>query len=191
MRSLGYLSEEERKDFFEVIFGEADPALINQTKYSQFALFVTEYALASILIELGVKPQSFIGHSIGEVTAAAVAGVWSLGDAVKIVRARGDIMQKQKSGVMLAVMKNADDVKKMLIDGVSLALNNTSDRCVVGGTEEAIEAFEKIVTEKGIKATILRTSHAFHTHMMQDAAKEFGEFLKSFDMHQSICSDCF
>ena len=73
---------------------------------------MTEYALANVLIELGVKPQAFIGHSIGEVTAAAVAGVWSLGDAVKIVRARGDIMQKQKSGVMLAVMKGADEVEK-------------------------------------------------------------------------------
>lgn len=180
---FSYLSEEERKEFFEIIYGNVEPSVINQTKYSQFALFVTEYTLAKILIELGVKPNAFIGHSIGEVTAAAVAGVWSLADAVKIVRARGDIMQKQKSGVMLAVMKGVDEVKEMLIDGVSLALNNTSDRCVVGGTKEKIEAFEKIVTGKGIEATVLRTSHAFHTYMMQDAATEFGEFLKAFDMH--------
>ena len=71
----------------------------------------------------------------------------------------------------------------MLIDGVSLALNNTSDRCVVGGTKEKIEEFEKIVKEKGIKASVLRTSHAFHTYMMEDAAAEFGEFLKNFEMH--------
>ncbi len=180
---FGCLGEEEQKEFFEVIYGSADPSLINQTRYSQFALFLTEYALANILMELGIKPAAFIGHSIGEVTAAAVAGVWSLEDAVKIIRVRGDIMQKQKPGVMLAVMTGAGEVEKLLTDGVSMALNNTSDRCVVGGTKEKIEEFEKIVTEKGIKATVLKTSHAFHTYMMEEAAAEFGEFLKGFAMH--------
>lgn len=180
---FGYLNEEEQHEFFDIIYGNADSSLVNQTKYSQFALFVTEFSLAKILIDVGIMPKAFIGHSIGEVTAAAVAGVWSLADAVKIVRARGDIMQKQKSGVMLAVMKGVDEVKEMLIDGVSLALNNTSDRCVVGGTKEKIEAFEKIMSEKGIGATILKTSHAFHTYMMQDAATEFSEYLKAFQFN--------
>lgn len=180
---FSYLDEDEREEFFEIIYGNSEPSLVNQTKYSQFALFVTEFTLAKILLELGVTPEAFIGHSIGEVTAAAVAGVWSLSDAVKIVRARGEIMQKQKSGVMLAVMRGVDEVKEMLIDGVSLALNNTSDRCVVGGTKEKIEEFQKIMKAKGIEATVLRTSHAFHTYMMQDAAMEFQEFLKEFDMY--------
>lgn len=179
---LSYLSEAERKEFVDVIYGDADSTLINQTKYSQFALFMTEYTVANILMDLGVKPIAFIGHSIGEVTAAAVAGVWSLKDAVKIIRARGDLMQKQKTGAMLAVMEDAEEVEKMLIDGVSLALNNTSARCVVGGTKEKIAEFEKIVTDKGIKATILRTSHAFHTYMMEEAANEFEEFLGQFKM---------
>lgn len=179
---FGYLNEEEKDEFYQVVYGNADAQLVNQTKYSQFALFITEYALAKIVMDLGVKPDGFIGHSIGEVTAAAVAGVWTLADAVKIVRMRGDLMQKQNPGVMLAIMDGVEKVKPLLIEGVSLALNNTSDRCVVGGTKEKIEAFEKIVKEKGIKATILRTSHAFHTYMMQGAADEFCEFLKGVKM---------
>ncbi|MDF2801027.1 MAG: hypothetical protein K0S61_930 [Anaerocolumna sp.] len=183
---FSYLEEEERREFFQVIYGESDSSRIDQTRYSQFALFVTEYTLANILLELGVKPAAFIGHSIGEVTAAAVAGVWSLEDTVRIIRARGDMMQKQNPGVMLAIMTEALEVEKILIEGVSLALVNTSDRCVVGGTKEKIVEFEKIVKDKGFKATVLKTSHAFHTSMMRQAAKEFGVFLKDIKMQNPV-----
>ncbi len=181
---FGCLPETEKKEFFDVIYGTDNPELVNQTRYSQFALFVTEYSLAKVLIDLGIKPDGFVGHSIGEVTAAAVAGVWSLSDAVKIVRARGDIMQNQKPGVMLAIMDSAENVKPFLIEGISLALNNTSDRCVVGGTKEKIAEFEQIVKAKGMKATVLKTSHAFHTHMMQEASVEFMKFLKTIKMQK-------
>lgn len=177
-----YLSENEQQEFLEIIYGNAGDSLINETKYSQFALFVTEYATAKVLIDLGLHPDAFIGHSIGEVTAAAVAGVWTLADAVKVVRTRGDLMQKQLAGKMLAVMLGAAEVKPMLIDGVYLALNNTSNRCVVGGKPEKIDAFHKLLVEQDIKATIIRTSHAFHTEMMKNAAEEFGEFLKGIEM---------
>ncbi len=178
------LKEDERQEFFDVIYGNADPLLVNETRYSQFALFVTEYSLALLLMELGVKPDALVGHSIGEVTAAAVAGIWSLADAVQIVRARGDIMQKQQPGAMLAVMAAADKVAAMLPDGVSLALDNTSDRCVVGGTKEKIKAFEQTVLEKGLKCSVIKTSHAFHTPLMKEAAAEFGEVLSRLPMNE-------
>ena len=180
---LNYLSNEERSEYFEVIFGNEHPELINETKYSQFALFLSEYAISKTIIDLGVHPNMFIGHSIGEVTAAAVAGVWSLENAVQIVRMRGEIMQRQQPGSMLAVMLNARQVIPLLTADVSLSLDNTSDRCVVGGSTDAIENFQKLLTARNIKSTIVRTSHAFHTEMMAAAATEFEQFISQFPMY--------
>lgn len=180
---LDYLSNEERSEYFKVIFGKEDPELINETKYSQFALFLSEYAISKTIIDLGVHPNMFIGHSIGEVTAAAVAGVWSLENAVRIVKMRGEIMQRQQPGSMLAVMLNAQQVIPLLTADVSLSLDNTSDRCVVGGSTDAIENFQKLLTSRNIKSTMVRTSHAFHTGMMAAAAIEFEQFISQFPMN--------
>lgn len=179
---LNYLSEEERTEYFEVIFGDTKPERINETKYSQFALFLSEYAISKTMIDLGVFPDMVIGHSIGEVTAAAVAGVWSLENAVEIVKMRGEIMQKQQPGAMLAVMLNARQAAPLLPEDVTLSLDNTSDRCVVGGSINAIEKFRNLLTEKNIKSTLVKTSHAFHTSMMEAAAAEFQHFISQFPM---------
>lgn len=179
---LDYLSKEERAEYVEVIFGDTQPERINETKYSQFALFLSEYAISKTLIDLGVCPDMVIGHSIGEVTAATVAGVWSLQNAVEIVKMRGSIMQKQQPGAMLAVMLNARQVVPLLPGDVTLSLDNTSDRCVVGGSADAIERFRSLLADRNIKSTIVKTSHAFHTGMMAAAAEEFQHFISQFPM---------
>ncbi len=182
-RILNCLSEAEREEYFDVLYGTAQPERINQTKYTQFALFLTEYAVAQVLLRLHIQPAQLLGHSIGEVTAAAVAGVWSLEDAVRIVVARGKLMQSQKPGSMLAVMTDADNILPLLPDTLWLCLRNTTARCVVGGCDADIAAFSDVLKEKGIANTVLRTSHAFHTGMMQEAADQFRALLETVSFH--------
>lgn len=109
--------------------------MINQTKYSQVALFITEYAMAETLRELGVEPDVLIGHSIGEVAAAAFAGVWNLEDAIRVVMKRASLMQKQDSGSMLSVSSSREKIEKYVNEDECLwiSLNNTTGQCVVGG----------------------------------------------------------
>lgn len=178
------LKKEERQEFFNIIYGNDHPELITQTENSQFALFATSYALAKTMIDLGIHPDGMIGHSIGEVTAAAVAGVFELKDAVEIVRIRGQLMQKQEPGVMLAVMAPAHEVEKELDSNVWLSLENTKSSCVVGGSEAAITQFEKKLEQVGWKFVRVKTSHAFHTPMMEQAAQEFKEALAAIKMNE-------
>ncbi len=181
---LGYLTEDERNKFIEIIYGNEDPNIINQTEFSQFAIFATSYALSKAMIELGIEPDGMIGHSIGELTAAAVSGVFNLKDAVEIVKIRGQMMQKQQSGIMLSVMASAEQIENELGTNVWISLNNTKTSCVVGGSEKAIIKFEDKLKKRSIKFMRLRTSHAFHTPMMKEAAREFGEQLKKYDMKE-------
>lgn len=183
-RVFDCLEGAEREEFYQVLFGEKEPERINQTKYSQFALFVTEYAMASLLLELGIKPKALLGHSIGELVTAVIADVWSLKDAVKIVRARGELMQAQESGVMYAVMETAENVEKLLIEDTWISLCNTTGKCVVGGKASAMEKLVSILEGNGIKASHVKTSHAFHTPMMDQAADEFEKVLSTVEMHE-------
>lgn len=178
-RIFSCLSETQREEYMDVLYGTEKRERINQTKYTQFALFVTEYALAKSLLKLGIKPVALLGHSIGEVTASAIAGIWSLEDAVKIVIARGELMQAQKTGSMLAVMADVSKIENLLNDKVWVSLKNTSGRCVVGGSKEDIEEFEKILSQNEIGHTLLRTSHAFHTPMMKSASEKFEKLLET------------
>jgi amino acid adenylation domain-containing protein len=178
------LTEEERKELLELMYGQDEPGKINQTENSQFALFATSYALAKTMIELGIIPDGMIGHSIGEVTAAAVSGVFELKDAVEVVRIRGQVMQKQEPGVMLAVMASALEVEKELESDVWLSLENTDKSCVVGGSEKAIAQFEEKVERLGWKSIRVKTSHAFHTPMMEKAAQEFREEISAYQLHE-------
>ncbi|MCK4258170.1 MAG: amino acid adenylation domain-containing protein [Halanaerobiales bacterium] len=178
------LKEEEREEFLQLMYGDDNSEKINQTEYTQFAIFATGYALAKTMIELGIKPAGMIGHSIGEVTAAAVAGVFELEDAVELVRIRGQVMQKQDPGTMLAVMVIASELEKELDPDVWLALDNTSNSCVVGGSEEAITRFEAKTEKFGWKTARVRTSHAFHTPMMKKAAEEFEDKISKYQMKE-------
>ncbi|MDO3410500.1 amino acid adenylation domain-containing protein [Saccharibacillus sp. CPCC 101409] len=179
-RVLDTLDAEERSLIEDVLYGTEDPQRINRTEYSQFALFMTGYALAQSLIDLGVRPDGMLGHSIGELAAAAVANVLELKDAVEIVRLRGRLMQKQRPGVMLAVTADAEQAKPLLEDGVWLSLINTSGSCVLGGEPAAIERMEHRLESAGIPSVRLKTSHAFHTPMMEEAAAEFERAISAF-----------
>jgi acyl transferase domain-containing protein len=147
---------------------------LEQTSITQPALFVIEYALARLWMEWGLHPQAMIGHSIGEYTAACLAGVFSLEDGLALVAARGRLMQQLPGGAMLAIPLPEQEVR-LLLDGLSLAAVNGSSACVVSGHTAAIEALERRLASRGVACRRLRTSHAFHSAMMDSIVGPFAE----------------
>ena len=152
---------------------EAASLQLQQTFITQPALFVVEYALATLWMDWGIHPQSMIGHSIGEYVAACLAGVFSLNDALMLVATRGRLMQNLPSGAMLAVSLTEQEVQPWLDQSLSLAVVNGSAQCVVAGLIESIEAFQAQLTSKGIDCRRLRTSHAFHSAAMEPILQSF------------------
>ncbi|MGX7825164.1 SDR family NAD(P)-dependent oxidoreductase [Actinokineospora sp. 24-640] len=151
--------------------------LIGQTRYTQPALFTVEYALAELWASAGVRPAAMLGHSIGEYAAATVAGVFTLPDALRVVAARGRLMQSLPAGSMLAVQLDESDVE--LPDGVSVATVNGPGTCVVAGEGAAVAEYAAALAERGVKAKALRTSHAFHSAMMDPILAEFTALMAS------------
>ncbi len=152
---------------------EAANQHLSQTNFTQPALFVIEYALAQLWHEWGVVPQAMIGHSIGEYVAACLAGVMSLEDALRVVVARGKLMQQMPAGAMLSVPLNEDELEPYMKNGVSLAAQNAEKLTVVSGTFESIAAMEEQLQKDNIEFTRLHTSHAFHSPMMDPVLESF------------------
>ena len=151
---------------------------LKQTAITQPALFVIEYALAKLWMEWGVHPRAMIGHSIGEYTAACLAGVFSLEDGLVLVVTRGRLMQQMPGGAMLVVPLPEREVLSLLNEKLSLAVINGPSLCVVSGFTEAIEALQDQLTEKGVTCRRLHTSHAFHSAMMDPILEPFTEQIK-------------
>ena len=175
----GMLPPEDAAAFAEILYGDEDDGRIDRTEWTQFALFATQYAMTKVLQSFGVKPDLLVGHSIGELTAAALADVWSLPDAARLVRERGKLMQSQPPGVMVAVTAPADRIRRVIagMDDVWVSLDNSVDRSVLGMTKEAFGDVVDRLEAEGIRGSRLHTSNAFHTPMMTDAAKAFESVL--------------
>lgn len=154
--------------------GEAQEKL-TQTAVTQPALFTIEYALGKLWMDLGVQPQAMIGHSIGEYVAACLAGVFPLEEALKLVATRGRMMQQLPGGTMLAVRLPENELGPLLDARISLAAVNTPSLCVVSGPADAIEMFQRELSGRNIACTALKTSHAFHSAMMEPVLQSFIE----------------
>lgn len=148
---------------------------LRDTRYTQPALFVTEYALAKLWMSWGIRPESMIGHSIGEYVAACLAGVMAVGDAVVLVALRGRLISRLEGGSMLAVTLSEAEVGGLLGEALSLAAVNAPQMCVVSGPTPAVDQLENDLRGRGLEPVRLRTSHAFHSKMMDPILSEFGQ----------------
>lgn len=156
---------------------------LQQTWITQPALFVIEYALARLWMEWGIQPAAMVGHSIGEYVAACVAGVFSLPDALKLVATRGRLVQALPRGTMLALPLSEAAIAPLLGESLSVAAVNESSRCVVSGSDAAIQALEARLSEQGIEGRRLHTSHAFHSHMMDPILEPLAQQVSAIQRH--------
>ncbi|UOE52115.1 amino acid adenylation domain-containing protein [Mucilaginibacter sp. SMC90] len=172
----------------EVIFG--DPAdqqsaqRIKNTLYTQPALFILEYAMARLWMSKGIQPAILMGHSIGEFVAAHLAGVFSLKDALTLISERARLVSSAANGQMLSIRIEEDQLKSILPAGLSIAAVNSKKLCVVAGPEDAITDFTAELSQKGIPARLLLTSHAFHSLMMDDIVEPFKQVVKSVTLNK-------
>lgn len=147
--------------------------LLARTEYTQPALFAVEYSMAALWMELGIVPDAMLGHSVGEYVAACLAGVFSLEDGLALIAARGRMIQAMPPGVMLAVSLPEMDLEPLLNERVSIAAENAPGQTVASGDEAAITELEERLRSRNIECRRLRTSHAFHSPMMEPVVKEF------------------
>lgn len=156
---------------------------LNRTELAQPAVFVVSYALAKLWSSLGVEPEAVIGHSLGEYTAACLAGVLSLEDALALVADRAKMIQALPGGAMLAVSVSPDVVAPFLTPDVSVATVNAPSLCVVAGPDDAVAALEERLAAAGHVARRLPATHAFHSPMMEPVVERYVERVRRVRLH--------
>ncbi|WP_223068395.1 type I polyketide synthase [Paenibacillus caui] len=178
-----YVDFDLKERFFPSVPSEQDALRLNQTEAAQVAIFAVEYALAQYLLSLGIRPQVMIGHSIGEFTAACLSGVISPEDTLKLVAWRGKLMQSMAPGAMTAVQLPEEDIRPLLSADLALAAVNSPGMCVVSGSFDAVDAFERTLQAAGHSSTRLHTSHAFHSPMMEPMLAQFEQKVREVTFH--------
>ena len=173
----------------DLMFGLTDGADedIHQTRYTQCALFTLEHALARLWTDWGVRPSVLLGHSIGEIVAATVAGLFDLQDAVRLVAARSRLMQSVTApGRMLAVRARDEQVAPLLeaYDDVSFAAVNAPEQCVVSGGRHSLDELERTLRERGFDVKGLPVSHAFHSPLMAEVSEAFRAEIQDIAFHE-------
>ena len=174
-------------DLIETLYAEAglsksNESPIHHTSTAQPALFSIEYSLAQMWMAWGVQPDSMIGHSVGEYTAACLAGVISLEDALRLVAMRGAAMGRMPAGAMLSVGLEEGEVKALITDELAIAAVNTPESVVVSGPTDAISKFQSVLEDRGALSRPLQASHAFHSPMMDPILSKFRSEVETIDL---------
>jgi len=146
---------------------------LNETLYSQPALFTIEYALARMWMDLGAIPDAIVGHSMGEYVAACLARVFSLEDALRLITRRAQVVNALPQGAMLAVPLSEKEILPLLQPELSISLINGPNLCVVAGPNVAMAAFEEKLKAREINYRPVKNAHAFHSRTLEPIVPEF------------------
>ncbi|MFK8081936.1 MAG: type I polyketide synthase [Granulosicoccus sp.] len=174
----------------ETLLFEGDPTSpawkekITQTRFAQPLIAAISYSLAQLWISWGVKPTSVIGHSVGEFMAGCISGIFTVEEALNLVAARGQLMQKLPAGQMIAVLANAQSLHSLVQD-VDIAACNSPQLTVLSGTNTAIAAAQSMLREQDIVTQKVHTSHAFHSAMMDPIVNEFRCKINEIELHEA------
>jgi acyl transferase domain-containing protein/NADPH:quinone reductase-like Zn-dependent oxidoreductase/NAD(P)-dependent dehydrogenase (short-subunit alcohol dehydrogenase family)/SAM-dependent methyltransferase/acyl carrier protein len=184
-RCASVLASRLPRPLLQVMF-EDTTGLLDQTQYTQPALFVLEVALAELWRSWGVQPSMVLGHSVGEYAAACTAGVLSIEDGARLVAARGRLMQALPSGgVMMTVQGDHSGATERVVaefsDRVSIAAFNAPGSRVISGESAAVAAVTKRLEQAGLLVQPLTVSHAFHSPLMEPMLAEFGALAQSME----------
>ncbi|MBC7841910.1 MAG: type I polyketide synthase [Gemmatimonadaceae bacterium] len=170
-----------------LLFSEND-ARLQQTVYTQPALFAFEFALSELLVSWGLRPRMVMGHSLGEYVAAVVSGVLPLEEVLPLVCERGRLMQSLPvGGAMAAVALDETSVREMLasFETLDLAAVNAPTSCVVSGAEADVMALIEAAKSRGVHATRLAVSHAFHSRLMEPILSDFRRVASGLSVRES------
>lgn len=179
------ISQYLNKDMRDVLFNDNEDGqnILNDTYYTQPAIFIFEYSLARLLLSFGVRADYYVGHSIGELVAATINGVFKLEDALKVIAKRSNLMAKLPEGGMLTINMKREEVEMILPENVQIAAVNGSLSTVVAGETKSLEKLAKALEKKNVVTKMLHTSHAFHSEMMRPMVGEFITFLNEIKLN--------
>ena len=172
-------------DYKSIVFpDDASDVRINEMLHTQPSLFIFEYAMAKLIISLGVQPSCMIGHSIGEYSAACISGVFSYEDALRLVVKRGQLMHSLSGGGMVSVAATEDTVKKYTSDRINIAAINGPDQVVLSGDAEAIEQLIVQLEADDENFVKLFADQAGHSYMMEAIMDEYAEALGRVELNE-------
>ncbi|WP_414578854.1 MupA/Atu3671 family FMN-dependent luciferase-like monooxygenase [Anabaena sp. CCY 9402-a] len=177
------------KPLLEILYPQSPvpQSPVNETAYTQPALFALEYSLYKLWQSWGINPTAVIGHSLGEYVAACVAGVFSLEDGLKLIAQRAKLMQSlPPGGSMVAVLADESTVRLAIqnhAQDVTIAAINAPENIVIAGKQESVQAVVAILEQEGIKTRNLTVSHAFHSPLVEPILEEFAATLQQITFH--------
>ena len=186
-RCAEILTEHLDKPLLSLLWDD-DTGVLNETQYTQPAMFAVGYSLAKLWMSWGIEPKVLMGHSVGEYIAACVAGVFSLEDGLKLIAGRGRLMASMcERGKMLSVFATRDTVEKYLAkysNKLSIAAENGDTQIVVSGYPDAIDELTAELADANIDTQALAVSHAFHSPMMDVVLPSFKELAETVEYHE-------
>ncbi|MBN1185861.1 MAG: amino acid adenylation domain-containing protein [Bacteroidales bacterium] len=173
-------------DIKPVVFTDAEnanEAILTETRITQPALFIIEYALAQLYSHYGIQPNYCLGHSIGEYTAACISGVFDLETALKVVIKRGELMYSAPKGSMMAVPVSVEKIKTFQGKLFEIAAINSPNMCTISYPDEHENQIILSLEENELRYFPLNTSHGFHSSAFEPIMDEFATYVNSFELN--------